>query len=68
MNKPQITTTGGLAGLVASIQSIAGLFDGYKLSQTLDAVYSMQTNDVILSVAWLGVSIWAILHNEDGEH
>lgn len=65
MNKPQVTTTGGVAGLVASIQSIAGLFGGYNIGQSVQAVLSMPIGDVVLSVCGLVVSVWAILHNED---
>ncbi len=65
MEKPQVTTTMGVAGLSAAATKLFALFGDYKLDEFGKAFENIGIADAGFAALGLIVSLYAIFHNED---
>jgi hypothetical protein len=61
----QMTTTGGTAGLVYSIQSLFSLFGQYKVPEFGEALSKIPIADLGTAIIMLCVSAYLVHHDED---
>ena len=65
MNKLQMTTTGGIATLVASVTKFCELFGDYKIIKIKDAFLNIPLQGFFLAIIGISASIYLMMHNED---
>ena len=64
MNRPQITTTLGTAGLFTQFLMI---FNDVRLTDFFSHLQDMTCGELYTMLAPIALYIWAIVHNEDGK-